>query len=138
MGHETDTTIIDYVADMRAPTPSAAAELAVCDYEQLMERIRAVRDTLTFRMQDKLGKEKHQLESYQMQLRYLSPVNQIQEKRTHLMNLEEQLEHLMKQNLSSNKHRHGYLYRTAKRLISFGQTESGLCFCREQARAGHS
>ena len=128
VGHETDTTIIDYVADMRAPTPSAAAELAVCDYEQLMERIRAVRDTLTFRMQDKLGKEKHQLESYQMQLRYLSPVNQIQEKRTHLMNLEEQLEHLMKQNLSSNKHRLAIYIEQLRGLSPLDKLSQGYAF----------
>ena len=128
VGHETDTTIIDYVADMRAPTPSAAAELAVCDYEQLMERIRAVRDTLTFRMQDKLGKEKHQLESYQMQLRYLSPVNQIQEKRTHLMNLEEQLDHLMKQNLSSNKHRLAIYIEQLRGLSPLDKLSQGYAF----------
>ena len=128
MGHETDITIIDYVEDMRAPTPSAAAELAVCDYEQLMERIRAVRDTLTFRMQDKLGKEKHQLESYQMQLRYLSPVNQIQEKRTHLMNLEEQLDHLMKQNLSSNKHRLAIYIEQLRGLSPLEKLSQGYAF----------
>ena len=128
VGHETDVTIADYVADLRAPTPSAAAELAVCDYEQLMERIRAVRDTLTFRMQDKLGKEKHQLESYQMQLRYLSPVNQIQEKRTHLMNLEEQLEHLMKQNLSSNKHRLAIYIEQLRGLSPLDKLSQGYAF----------
>ena len=77
---------------------------------------------------DKLGKEKHQLESYQMQLRYLSPVNQIQEKRTHLMNLEEQLEHLMKQNLSSNKHRLAIYIEQLRGLSPLDKLSQGYAF----------
>jgi exodeoxyribonuclease VII large subunit len=43
VGHETDVTIADFVADLRAPTPSAAAEMVVCTREELFDRIAAAR-----------------------------------------------------------------------------------------------
>ncbi len=43
VGHETDVTIADFVSDLRAPTPSAAAELVICTREELLDRIAAAR-----------------------------------------------------------------------------------------------
>jgi exodeoxyribonuclease VII large subunit len=47
VGHATDVTIADFVADLRAPTPSAAAELIVCTRQELLDRIAAIRERLS-------------------------------------------------------------------------------------------
>ncbi|MEE1196913.1 MAG: exodeoxyribonuclease VII large subunit [Lachnospiraceae bacterium] len=91
VGHETDVTIADYVADLRAPTPSAAAELAVADIRELMAGMGDYRKKLTRAMENRFLLCKARAEQYQVKLNYLSPQNQIREKRQYLMDLEEKL-----------------------------------------------
>ncbi|HTM50250.1 MAG TPA: exodeoxyribonuclease VII large subunit [Bryobacteraceae bacterium] len=55
IGHETDVTIADFVADLRAPTPSAAAELVVCTREELFDRIAAARAKSTQAMRYRMA-----------------------------------------------------------------------------------
>ena len=91
VGHETDTTIIDYVADLRAPTPSAAAELAVYDYRALQESLLGYEQILRDKMGNRLELMWERIKRYQMRLRYLSPQSQIREKRQYLVDTQERL-----------------------------------------------
>ena len=128
VGHETDTTIIDYVADLRAPTPSAAAELAVYDYQQLMERIESYRDTLTLRMEKQIERKQNKLSTYKLHLKYLSPLNQIQEKRMFGMDLEGKLETEMKRKLTAKRHELALIVERMKGLSPLDKLSQGYAF----------
>lgn len=99
VGHETDFTIADFVADMRAPTPSAAAELAVTDIAGILERMRIYRQQLLRQMREKIETAKWEKESLQRRLFISSPQNQIRENRQILMeyenSLQERFSHVM-------------------------------------------
>lgn len=104
VGHETDTTIADYVADLRAPTPSAAAELAVFDISEFADRLSAVRQKITKDFISKLEYHKLIVKNYEKRLSYLSPVNQILTKKQYLNDLSVKMGMLMEKILNDRKH----------------------------------
>lgn len=104
VGHETDTTIADYVADLRAPTPSAAAELVTGDIRDLFDDIQSYKRTLQFHLRQKLQITRNQLRQYQLKLEHASPLYQINQKRQYLMDRENRLQHLMKQRVLEKRH----------------------------------
>lgn len=105
VGHETDTTIADYVADLRAPTPSAAAELAVCDIASLIEALKEYDRRLHLQMRQKVNQERAKLSQYELKLKYADPVYRIRQERQYLLETEERLKALIKQRVMKERHR---------------------------------
>ena len=128
VGHETDTTIIDYVADMRAPTPSAAAELAVYDVTQLTDVLENYENGLKKLMRRKLQDNRERLKSYEMQLKYVSPAARIRERKTYALSLEERLQDRMQKILSIKRHRLALYVEQMKGLSPLEKLSSGYSY----------
>jgi len=77
VGHETDFTISDFTADLRSPTPSAAAEMNVPDKEQMSDSIQVLRDKLKFAIVRNYEKKMERLKYFKKNLVYLNPENKI-------------------------------------------------------------
>ena len=91
VGHETDTTIIDYVADLRAPTPSAAAELAVPDMRIVLGQLQGYEEALEAAMEQIMALCRQRVDSYARVFRHLNPQSRLNDRRQRLMEVEDRL-----------------------------------------------
>lgn len=105
VGHETDFTIADFVADLRAPTPSAAAELAVDDYRSLLEQFSEYGRRLNRAMESRMELLRTRLSHYRTRLGYLSPENQIREKQMRVAQLQDSMSRAMEERLKEERYR---------------------------------
>lgn len=132
VGHETDTTLTDYAADMRAPTPSAAAELAVFSYRDVMMELKDVSYTLRMLMEQKLKLHKLTLARYEMALSHLSPQDQIRQKRLYLADTQEQLAGILKQKVTSARHQLALYVEELKGLSPLYKLQGGYSYVADE------
>lgn len=104
VGHETDTTIIDFVSDLRAPTPSAAAELAVYDINSILDEIEGTKDILNRLMRTKISDARNNVKYLESNLKSLSPKNKLIQNRMYAISLEDKLNGLMKSKITDRRH----------------------------------
>ena len=97
VGHETDTTIADYVADLRAPTPSAAAELAVFDYRELMSELSGYGSGMRSIMSSRLMRSRLKLKEYGEQLGKRRPDTVIADRRMRLADIDNTMREMMRE-----------------------------------------
>lgn len=128
VGHETDTTIIDYVADRRAPTPSAAAELAVADIREISGTIEEMERRLCRGMELQIRTRRERVEQYAKNLRHLSPDSLIRSKREYCIRLEEMLQRQMDQTLQGKRHTLDLLIEKLKGLSPLERLKSGFSY----------
>lgn len=133
VGHETDVTITDFVADLRAPTPSAAAELAVCDFAQLEERMEEYAATMQHLCRRTVQSCRNRVEQYGVRLRYLSPLYILRTRKTQSVSLEERLQAAMEGRLQEARHRLALYAAQMKGLSPLDKLSQGYAYAADAA-----
>lgn len=128
VGHETDTTIADYVADLRAPTPSAAAELAVYDVRLVLETLSGFKDRLIRAMFDRIDDARQKLAFRERQLKVLNPSQQVLQRRQYVADMEDKLIGLMNRMLEDKRYRLQLLAGKLDGMSPLKRLESGFAY----------
>ncbi len=133
VGHETDTTIADYVADLRAPTPSAAAELAVWDIRLFDQRLQETALQMNRQMDRQIQVSRLRLQKYEARLRYLHPGNKLREKRQILVDLENAMRRDIEQKVQRARHQLAIYIEKMRGLSPAGKLNQGYSYVEKES-----
>lgn len=134
VGHETDTTIADYVADMRAPTPSAAAELAVFEYHALENYLDEKRLKLKRTLYQKIQLERMKLERYRVKMNYLHPRTKLQKQQQRSVDIEQRMRSAMDVKLGMAKQRLAIKIEQMKGLSPLAKLNQGFSYVTSESQ----
>lgn len=134
VGHETDTTIADYAADLRAPTPSAAAELAVYSLREVQMRLRETADDLDQLLRQRLKVLRLRLTHCYTVLEHASPHDQIRQRRLYLADCQERLYLQMERRLLSARHQMELYAEELKGLSPLYKLKGGYAYVTDDVR----
>ena len=128
VGHATDTTIADFAADLRAPTPSAAAELAVFSWREFEMGLKEFRYSLNWQMENILQLKKMKLKQYETILGHAGPKDMLAQKRMELGEFADQLQYIIEQKLLSAKHQMELYIEELKGLSPLYKLQGGYSY----------
>ncbi|MDD6615666.1 MAG: exodeoxyribonuclease VII large subunit [Lachnospiraceae bacterium] len=128
VGHETDVTIADFAADLRAPTPSAAAELAVADVRSILDHLDETGRRLQRGMKDQVQQCRRELQNYQRRVFHGSPEQKLLTQRQRLMDLEDKLQSRMSACIRERQHLLGIYAERLKGLSPLDKLSRGFAW----------
>ncbi len=128
VGHETDTTLIDFASDLRAPTPSAAAELAVYDFYRLEKQLENIQEMMSQWMWQKIEEKRILLRQKEVLLKQEHPKYQLQQKRLRVDELAEKLSRKMKEKIEQNHKQVAIATQRLKGLSPMERLQAGYAF----------
>ncbi len=136
VGHETDFTIADFVADLRAPTPSAAAELAVFDFNLFEKELADYKYSFNLHLNNKIDRLKILTKQYGLKLETLSVQNQLIQKKQYVQERSTYMENLLNNVLRNKKSQLSILSEHLEGLSPLKRLSEGYSFVTDSAGVG--
>lgn len=132
VGHETDFTIADFVADLRVPTPSAAAEIATANREEIINQLNNLGSRLVNSGSSKIKELKSELKNISERKIFASPADLFRDHEQELDNLETKLEHQIEKKYSQWENNYQLLYQKLNNLSPLRTLARGYSILQDQ------